>query len=450
MASVTDRRGPRSTDRNDSDGNLELRFDEFEIRPHRFRQRSLPFLRGRDPVGFGEVRPAFELAVDRFASRQNAHARGEFFDGFPVEPIAHTHWDPIEAPEHIEFRDREAHESVHPHGHPEHHEIEPADPPRPSRRRSVFASAPLAQIFRGRPFDFRGKRSGADSRAVRDLLLVDSLEIEAFRPAVRIDEPLLDRDDRLELLSEGDGIDEVAHADPETAHLVLERGTDPPERRAGSQVAFQFLLEAVDDLAVRHHDMRPVADAQVLHRVAMGPRLLDLFQELRRINHHAVPDYVHRAFPEDAGREQMKRVQLVAHLDGMARVRAALEPHDDVGAIGKVVDDLPLAFIAKLGSHHYRRGHANRRLNIAARLMVLWMADHATPDGGSRALGRRSSMAARRPRAITLYSLQAFARNRRSGREGVPYCPRLQTRFLRMSSAWAIIRAVASRADTSS
>src|SRR3989442_14495543 len=262
--------------------------------------------------------------------------------------------------------------------------------------------------------------------------------IAAFSCAVRVYEPLLDRVDRRELLSEGDGIDEVAHADPETAPLVLERGTDPPERRAGSQAAFQFLLEAVDDLVVRHHDMRPVADAQVLHRVAMGPRLLDLFQELRRINHHAVPDYVHRAFPEDAGREQMKRVQLVAHLDGMARLRSALEPHDDVCAIGKVVDDLPLAFIAKLGSHHYRRGHANRRLNIAARLMVLWMADHATPDGGSRALGRRSSMAARRPRAITFYSLEAFARNRRSGREGGPYCPRLQTKFLRMSSARAI------------
>src|SRR2546427_12800111 len=81
----------------------------------------------------------------------------------------------------------------------------------------------------------------------------------------------------------------------------------------------------------------------------------------------------------------MKRVQLVAHLDGMARVRAALEPYDDVRAVGKVVDDLPLAFIAELGSHHNGRGHANRRLNIAARLMVLWMAERATPDGASRA-----------------------------------------------------------------
>src|SRR5947209_3614545 len=224
--------------------------------------------------------------------------------------------------------------------------------------------------------------------------------IEAFRPAVRIDDPLLDRDHRLELVSEGDRIDEVAHADPETAHLVLERGTDTPMRRAGSQVGFQFLLEAVDDLVVRHHDMRPVADAQVLLRVAVPARLLELLQELRRIDYHAVPDHVHGALSENARRQQMKRIQLLAHLDRVARVRAALEPHDDVGAIGKVVDDLPLAFVPKLGSYHNRRGHPNRRLNIATRLMVLWMAERATPDGGS-ALRSAIQCGGRRPRAIT-------------------------------------------------
>src|SRR5439155_1355020 len=107
---------------------------------------------------------SFELAVDGFASGQHPHARGEFFDGFPVEPVAHTNRDPIEPAEHVQFRDREAHESVHSHGHPQHDEIEPADPPRPSRRRPVFAATPFAQIFRGGPFDFRRKRSGADAR----------------------------------------------------------------------------------------------------------------------------------------------------------------------------------------------------------------------------------------------------------------------------------------------
>src|SRR2546422_8393506 len=62
-----------------------------------------------------------------------------------------------------------------------------------------------------------------------DLFLVECLQIEAFRPPVGIDEPLLDRYHRLELLSEGEGIDEVAHPDSETAHLVLERGTDSLE-----------------------------------------------------------------------------------------------------------------------------------------------------------------------------------------------------------------------------
>ena len=104
-----------------------------------------------------------------------------------------------------------------------------------------------------------------ETRSVLDLLFVDCFQIEAFRPAVRIDEPLLDRDDRLDLLSEGERINEVAHADAEPTHLVLEGRADSPKRGAGSQDAFQFLLEPVDDLVVRHHDVRAVADAQVLH-----------------------------------------------------------------------------------------------------------------------------------------------------------------------------------------
>src|SRR5206468_7643068 len=92
--------------------------------------------------------------------------------------------------------------------------------------------------------DGRVRHERRETRAVLDLFLVDRLQIEAFRPAVRVDEPLLDRDHRLELLAEGGGIDEVAHAAPETAHLVLKRGPAPPKRRAASPVAFQCLLDA--------------------------------------------------------------------------------------------------------------------------------------------------------------------------------------------------------------
>src|SRR5437879_13742681 len=112
--------------------------------PHRLRERTFPLLSGGDPLGFGEIRPAFELAVNGFAPRQHAHARGEFLDRFSIGTIAHTHRDPVEPAKHIEFRHRQAYETVHAHGHPEHHETEPTAAPRPSAPRAVFASAPFA------------------------------------------------------------------------------------------------------------------------------------------------------------------------------------------------------------------------------------------------------------------------------------------------------------------
>src|SRR2546425_13146364 len=114
----------------------------------------------------------------------------------------------------------------------------------------------------------------------------------------------------------------------------------------------------------------------------------------------------------------MKRVQLLAYLDGVARVRAALKSHDDVGAIGEEIDDFPLAFVPELGTDNDRRGHPNRRRNIASGLMVLYRRN----DGHSRSrfpsAGRRASMGGGRPRAITFYSLAAFLASRCSGSGG--------------------------------
>src|SRR5437879_10572716 len=91
----------------------------------------------------------------------------------------------------------------------------------------------------------------------------------------------------------------------------------------------------------------------------------------------------------------MKRVQLLAHLDGVARVRAALKSHDDVGAIGEEIDDFPLAFVPELGTDNDRRGHPNRRRNIASGLMVLYRRH----DGHSRwrfpSAGRRDRKSTR-------------------------------------------------------
>ena len=85
--------------------------------------------------------------------------------------------------------------------------------------------------------------------------------------------------------------------------------------------------------------------------------LVDFLQQLLGVDDHAVPDDVHRAVPQDAGREEMERVQLVPHLDRVARVRPALEAHDDVGIRREEVDDFPFAFIPELTADGHRRGH---------------------------------------------------------------------------------------------
>ena len=197
------------------------------------------------------------------------------------------------------------------------------------------------------------------------------LRVESLRAAVRLDEPLLDGHDRAEFGAQDVRVDQVAHADAEAPDLVLEGGTDPPQGRPGPHVALQFLLEAVQDLVVRHHDMRAVANAEVRDRMATGPRLVNLLQELRGFDHDAVPDHVHRPFPEDPGREQVERVQLAPDLDGVARVRPSLEPRNDVGFVGEKIDDLALALVPELGPHDYARGHRALREGITSRVTIL-------------------------------------------------------------------------------
>src|SRR5712691_6890663 len=114
---MPDRCGPRPSDRDDPDGNLEPRLDESKIPPYGLGERSLPLLRRGDPVGLAEIPPALELAVDRLTCSQDAHAGREFSDGLPVVAIADAHRDPVEPAEHIELRHRETREPVDAHRH---------------------------------------------------------------------------------------------------------------------------------------------------------------------------------------------------------------------------------------------------------------------------------------------------------------------------------------------
>src|SRR5205823_3288247 len=91
--------------------------------------------------------------------------------------------------------------------------------------------------------------------------------------------------------------------------------------------------------------------------MAPGARVVDLFEELCGVDHDAVPDQVHRPFPQHTGGEEMERVEVLAHLDRVARVRATVETDDDVRPVREEVDHLPLAFVPPLQAKDHRRGH---------------------------------------------------------------------------------------------
>ena len=63
---------------------------------------------------------------------------------------------------------------------------------------------------------------------------------------------------------------------------------------------------------------------------------------------------------EDAGRDQMEDEALLAHLDGVAGVVAAVVAGHDLDLLREQVHDLALAFVAPLGADHHDVWHADR------------------------------------------------------------------------------------------
>jgi adenylosuccinate synthase len=118
-------------------------------------------------------------------------------------------------------------------------------------------------------------------------------------------------------------------------------------------------------LGIRVQDMldekilkKKIAAALEPKRLTLRPQPVDLVVEHPRIDDHAVADHARLARVEDPARDQVEGpLAPVAH-DRVPGVVAALEAHDHVGALGKQIDDLALAFVAPLGAHYDDARHA--------------------------------------------------------------------------------------------
>ena len=85
---------------------------------------------------------------------------------------------------------------------------------------------------------------------------------------------------------------------------------------------------------------------------------VELGDEHRRVDHHAVADHRGDVRVEHAARHQLQREHLAVDHDAVAGVVAALVAHDQVALLGQVVGEAALALVTPLGADDHRARHA--------------------------------------------------------------------------------------------
>ena len=103
---------------------------------------------------------------------------------------------------------------------------------------------------------------------------------------------------------------------------------------------------------LRQDERDAFGDAEIFGRNqhALGGDALDFLEKSPGVNDHAVADERELAGADDAGGQQAELVLDAVDDQRVARIVAALETNDDIGAAGQPIDDFAFAFIAPLGA----------------------------------------------------------------------------------------------------
>ena len=148
-------------------------------------------------------------------------------------------------------------------------------------------------------------------------------------------------------------VHEVAHAHADAVHLVTVAGTDTAARSADGSLAGLLFLRLVERGVVREHHVGVVRDEQAAFGIdSLRVEVGNLGERLDGVEHDTVTDDANLVLVHNARGNQVEHELLVAHLDGVARVRAALETHDDIRIERQEIHNLRLSFIAPLGADY--------------------------------------------------------------------------------------------------
>ena len=161
----------------------------------------------------------------------------------------------------------------------------------------------------------------------------------------------------LDLLPEDVLVEQVLDADADPVDLVGVRRSDPASGCADLATAEKALGYLVERAVVLGDHVGVSADDELRCVDATSVQRIQFVEKHLGIDDDAVGDDRYDALGEDAARQQVQRVLLVADDDGVAGVVAAVELDHVVDAAAEEVSGLALALIPPLGADDYDSWH---------------------------------------------------------------------------------------------
>jgi hypothetical protein len=162
---------------------------------------------------------------------------------------------------------------------------------------------------------------------------------------------------RFDLLGEDRLVVEVLDPDADAVDLVGVGRADAAAGRADLALAEEALADLVEGDVVRRDEVRVAADQQLGGVDAALVQAAQLGEQDGRVDDDAVADDRGASGGEDAGREKVQCVLLVAYDDRVAGVVAALVAHHIVNGSTEQVGGLSLALVTPLSSEQHKSGH---------------------------------------------------------------------------------------------
>jgi hypothetical protein len=215
-------------------------------------------------------------------------------------------------------------------------------------------------------------------------------------------------------------LEEVRHPKAAPGDLVDVCRADSARRRSDPGGTALSLVELVQHDVIRHDEVRAIADEQVVTGKPLGRQVIQLGDQRRRVDDHAVAEKVARGGVEDARRDEVELEVPVPVDDRVAGVVATAVADHEVGVGREVVDHAALALVSPLRPDNGDHGHGAATTTSAAGAVTIVAR---TPPGGGVPCG---SVEARRAqaRARTLSKqLEQYTGRSFRGRNGTSAWP---------------------------